>query len=406
MKNLFLKSTKIIVIVFSTLLIVKTADTILGLFLKKDTVLSSESDAIYKAPEFTFSVRTNSMGFRGPEPYIPKKEGVTRIAIIGDSFVYGWGVDYQDTWVYHLERKLNESYTGRKFEVINLGIPGASPYTYRETVAKYLPMLKPDYVFIALVEGNDFTQVVGDVDRSAKSASLDSQTIKSELFKVIHDNDAFLLTENFAKIQTLFPNLYKLTSSKVVHDVRKSFRHTVLDYVKLMGNEDVERFQNNISDESKNLYLYGNINPDLFIYALRMPDYFTKILTVDDTERRETMHNLYDLFDSIKQIGLENGSKIVLIDIPYGIFVDKKHCQTYQSLGFNYMENAWEADTPLEVILDIAKEAKIGVLVNLQEFRDKCTDDCFWQYDDHMTPKGNEILAENVATQFLSITSY
>jgi lysophospholipase L1-like esterase len=65
----------------------------------------------------SFAVNTNAQGFRGA-PYTTPAPGF-RIAIVGDSFVFGWGVTEAQAVPQQLQ-----SATG--IEVLNLGIPAAS----------------------------------------------------------------------------------------------------------------------------------------------------------------------------------------------------------------------------------------------------------------------------------------
>lgn len=65
----------------------------------------------------------NSLGYRGGE-FGPKSEGVARVACVGDSFMYGIGVEPGKTLPELLEGLLKKE--GRKVEVLNYGVPGAS----------------------------------------------------------------------------------------------------------------------------------------------------------------------------------------------------------------------------------------------------------------------------------------
>lgn len=74
-------------------------------------------------------VRTNSLGMRGPEYAIPKPADTYRIALLGDSFAFGWGVEEQESFGSVLERNLNRLGGGHpKFEVLNLAVPGYSTF--------------------------------------------------------------------------------------------------------------------------------------------------------------------------------------------------------------------------------------------------------------------------------------
>jgi hypothetical protein len=66
----------------------------------------------------------NSSGFRGPEWSGTREPDTTRIALIGDSFVFGSGVEAGDTLDRALAGRLSEVSPARRFEVLNLGVPG------------------------------------------------------------------------------------------------------------------------------------------------------------------------------------------------------------------------------------------------------------------------------------------
>jgi len=76
-------------------------------------------DAVAQRAPWAVEFRYNTGGFRGPE-FSPKRPGVFRVAVLGDSFTEGQGVEEPDTYPRVLEKLLNAAEPGR-FEVLNFG---------------------------------------------------------------------------------------------------------------------------------------------------------------------------------------------------------------------------------------------------------------------------------------------
>ena len=76
--------------------------------------------------DFDVQVITNSLGLRGPEVVVPKPPDRYRVLALGDSFTFGWGVEFDDAWYAGMARELQA--TGdRSMEVVVAGVPGWSP---------------------------------------------------------------------------------------------------------------------------------------------------------------------------------------------------------------------------------------------------------------------------------------
>jgi lysophospholipase L1-like esterase len=69
------------------------------------------------------TVATNSRGFRGHEYVVPKPADTYRIVGLGDSVLFGWGVEQDAIYTALLERDLSAQ-SGAAVEVMNLGVPG------------------------------------------------------------------------------------------------------------------------------------------------------------------------------------------------------------------------------------------------------------------------------------------
>jgi lysophospholipase L1-like esterase len=88
---------------------------------------------------------TNSFGMRERETDLKKPEGTFRIAGIGDSVMFGWGVDVQDSYLRVLEQTLNRASDTYLFETLNFAVPGYNTAmevaTYEERVRSFSPDL-------------------------------------------------------------------------------------------------------------------------------------------------------------------------------------------------------------------------------------------------------------------------
>ena len=72
-------------------------------------------------------VRTNAWGLRGPAP-AQDNSHLMRLAVLGDSFTFGFGVEENDTYPSLLQEIMNNSQAanGRRFEILNFGVVGYS----------------------------------------------------------------------------------------------------------------------------------------------------------------------------------------------------------------------------------------------------------------------------------------
>jgi len=96
----------------------------------------------------------NRYGFRGT-PYPPRPgRDVVRIVGIGDSVMFGWGVDGEDPYLSLLEREVAAAYPHTRWQIINAAVPGYNTYMEVATLEDRLLGYKPDLVIIDYV-GND-----------------------------------------------------------------------------------------------------------------------------------------------------------------------------------------------------------------------------------------------------------
>jgi len=90
-----------------------------------------------------YEVRINRHGMRGPEVEQRKAEGVFRVAVVGDSFVFGAGVEESATLPAQLEARLAER-AGQPLEVLNFGVGAYNALQESELIATRVLDFAPD----------------------------------------------------------------------------------------------------------------------------------------------------------------------------------------------------------------------------------------------------------------------
>ncbi len=82
----------------------------------------------------------------------PKRAGIYRIIVLGDSLTYGKGIAVEDTYPAVVERELGKRF---RVEVLNLGVEGAESEDIYRILRDKLPVLQPDLVVYGVCL-NDF----------------------------------------------------------------------------------------------------------------------------------------------------------------------------------------------------------------------------------------------------------
>lgn len=168
-----------------------------------------------------------------------KKDGY-RIAVLGDSYIWGWGVLPNDIWSYKLERKVLEKY--ENVEVLSWGRSAWSTkdeFNFFKTEGiKY----HPDLLIVGFV-GNDF-----DMTERGKELLPDAKV--------------------FAPIRILFPNAYSFIVSYTYQFLRKNFSAGE----EMLSKENLDKYGLLLSEFSD--FARKNDTELLFVLTTSSNDYF------------------------------------------------------------------------------------------------------------------------------------
>ena len=100
------------------------------------------------------AMSTNALGMRMPiEPSVEKPAGVVRIAGVGDSYLFGQGVDDGQGFLEVLQAEALAA--GKPLEILNFAVPGYNSWMESVVVARRAKHYAPDVILVSIT-GNDW----------------------------------------------------------------------------------------------------------------------------------------------------------------------------------------------------------------------------------------------------------
>ena len=161
--------------------------------------------------------RTNSTGFRGREFSEANAAKEFNVVIVGDSYAFGYGVKYADSFPAIIERKLSSS--GTPVKVFDLAVPGYNTAEELATLQEFAPHLHPDLILLSYHPN--------DIERHASSNEKSGETIFQPLNLREHLYLARLLLPQLAGVARWLHLPIKTTATAEIADYvenRESWR--------------------------------------------------------------------------------------------------------------------------------------------------------------------------------------
>lgn len=126
----------------------------------------------------------NAHGFRDGEWPAPERTpGSTRIVLLGDSVLFGWGVAQEQAFGRVMADRLRSALPGRTIEVLNTGVPGYNTAMEVATLEHKVLPWRPDIVLLDWV-GND-TDLPNMIARQTGVLSFDRSYLYELVRKVL-----------------------------------------------------------------------------------------------------------------------------------------------------------------------------------------------------------------------------
>lgn len=346
----------------------------------------------FVSTDFHYWVSINSIGIRDKEITLPKDKNVYRIAVLGDSYTYGWGVNITDTWVRHLESQLQVK--GKKVETVNLGKPGADPIYHLELAKVAIPIIEPDLIIIALLQGDDLLAVCGSEFQKSK---------EDFIYKML----TYMFPNISRKVRKYFTQRYLTKQGQgkpalftTAEENQESARISAKEIVSQFNEKEKERF-NKLDKEIRNAFLNGLINPFLISVAVKSPEVTT--VPLEDSSNpaiAPCIEKLTSILKEIKSIGKQVGAETVAVSIPQSFYVNQPAWENIKRLQFTVSPEMLTSENIDKHFILSAEKASVPCFILTPEFRQqKNNPNLFFPIDGHPTPEGHKLIANVLSNQ-------
>ena len=359
----------------ATLVVLLALENIAGWYLfsaRKNAGLiwAPDSTVEHATSEFHYVAHINNLGFRDRD-FARRKPAGRRIAVLGDSFTYGWGLSAEQSWPKVLETRLRDA--GLAVEVANLGLPGAGPAEYAELAPRALAWLHPDLLIVAVLQADDLLQCADSARRPDPGWR---QRLGSALSR-------------------LFPSLSQLaglTHSDRLHvtsqDLRAIWKKQVRDFDANMNTEERARYHL-LPSRIREMYAQGDLNPGILYFSMR---YDTFMLDTCDLAQEATRREVAEMARRLREIhdaAANYGARAVVVSIPYRTYASARDLDAMRELGFQVDGAMIQTNKPDEAIRLACERAGLPFAQVTAAFRREASDQEFYfPLDGHFNALG------------------
>jgi len=141
----------------------------------------------------------NSDGIRSLRESDEFDDSTDNIVFLGDSFVYGWGVNFEHSIPHLLEKKLNQDQSTDKYKVANFGWISSSPMLSHRLLQDMGSKYRPKWIFLGLdmSDFHDDLKYRNILERKGLMASLDYTPITLLTLRKVTSRSDFLHRQLF-----------------------------------------------------------------------------------------------------------------------------------------------------------------------------------------------------------------
>lgn len=138
--------------------------------------------------ESPFSINAQGWNSRRADYERAPREGITRIAVVGDSYVHAREVPFDQSFAEHLEDRLNAQ--GETTEVFRFGVKAAPLSQYLQMIRHEVLDYRPDLIIVILIHNDfdeSFKRIPGRYTRSFLRLNVENGTVKGEIEPQVYE---------------------------------------------------------------------------------------------------------------------------------------------------------------------------------------------------------------------------
>lgn len=352
-----------------------------------ELIFPPRAEQTFSSVEFTYTAHINSLGLRERE--LKPSPGVFRIAAIGDSYTYGWGVEAEQSWLRLLEKNLRDR--GYSVETVNLGKPGSGPPAYAEIAEKALPVVQPDLVLVGMHQGDD---LAGSGPDGLEKLKQQEGGMIGRLIRAVYPNitrrlrDARLARLGDARKQEAPPQ------KSSAEDNRRWTENTAKDFLAKMSPEEKAKYDA-LDPKVREAFTQGMFNPYMVDLALKNPRIYIMPMVLDDPWIKQCIGNMAGQLSRIEKAAGDAGATVAVLSIPDGVYVNDAARQNITKVGYQIDPALMTAENADEGIRRACDQADLPFNTVSNGFLDHASEpDLFFELDGHPSPKGHALFAE------------
>ncbi|MBS0262700.1 MAG: SGNH/GDSL hydrolase family protein [Planctomycetes bacterium] len=380
------------------LVTLKIADVAVGVFTgtqqRHRLRLAPRAELRHQSKEFDYVFRTNRLGLRGPEISFTKPAKTYRIAILGDSFIAGYGVAEEHLLTGLLQQQLQESAkkTRPNIEVVNVGRVGTSTIRELDLYESLGRRFQPDVVILAYYLGNDLAEVVQEQTDDELARWSPPGRLRGLTYRCFPN--LYLELAMIRQSQRQLREFTHRDESEIAADIRQ-------EALARQRNPDdaAQRFES-LPPEIRHDVATGVLSEQRVVDSCIEPDRLLRALDPSDADFERSWSRTQTHLDKLQSAVARDGAQLVLVLIPAPFQLDRQSLEFHRQLGYEVRE-AWltEPVRTAQALSDWSRDHDIPCLDLTDELR-KSEKPLYFIEDVHFNPEGNH-LAAMLISQFL-----